>query len=256
MGPVLTSPASGNKRVAAAYAMYEAGATLEEVGQAFGVTRERVRQLFRQHGLPTRGVRGTYQMQRALTIRKYAERIKERFRALRDVDLVAQELELPRSLVATVVTDSFTPAQRRKRKATPKKYTDEELIGFLQIASQTLGGVLTAYGYTEYSREQATADGRPWPTHQTHALRFGSWRDALKAAGLAANRSSGIAGQRIFGDGHCIDALRAAARALERPPTAAEYEEFARTSNGAFPSQATVRHRLGKWYEALERAGL
>jgi hypothetical protein len=236
--------------------MYQGGATLEEVGRAFGISRERVRQIFRDHGLPVRSVKDAHALQRTRQSRQYANRIKGRFRDLRDVDAVAQELQLPKTLVAEVVDSAFTAAERRKPKHARKKYSDQELIEFLQGASTALGGVLSAHGYTHYARGQKTQDGRPWPTHQTHALRFGSWREAVKAAGLAANPSSPISGQTIFADGHCIDALRAAARALGRPPTADEYEEFARASNGALPSQATVRHRLGRWYQALERAGL
>jgi hypothetical protein len=236
--------------------MYENGATLEEVGRAFGISRERVRQIFREHGLPVRTVKDAHALQRARQSRQYANRIKDRFRDLRDVDAVVQELQLPRTLVVEIVDGAFTPAERRKPKQAKKKYSDEELLEFLQVASTALGGVLSAQGYTDYARAKRTQDGRPWPTHQTHALRFGSWREAVKAAGLAANPSSPIAGKTIFEDGHCIDALRAAARARGRPPTADEYEEFARASNGALPSQATVRHRLGRWYQALERAGL
>src|SRR5579875_2266732 len=127
--------------------------------------------------------------------------------------------------------------QRLRKKSTAMKNSSR----FLRAASMALGGVLSAHGYTDYARAQRTPDGRPWPTHQTHALRFGSWREAVTAAGLAANPSSPTAGQTIVEEGHCIDALRAAARARGRsPPTADEYEEFARASNGALPSQATV----------------
>ena len=236
--------------------MYERGATLEEVGRAFSISRERVRQIFRDHGLPVRSVKDSHRLRRARQSDEYASRVKDRFRQLRDVDAVAQDLELPRTLVAEMIEGAFAPAERRKPKNARKKYSDEELIEFLQTASSTLGGVLSAQGYTAFSRRRKTQDGRPWPTHQTHALRFGSWRAALEAARLAANPSSPIAGQTIFDEGHCIDAVRAAARALGRPPTADDYEEFARVSNGALPSQATVRHRLGRWYQALERAGL
>lgn len=251
-----TRSTPGHKRAAAAHAMYERGATLEAVGRTFGLSRERVRQIFRDHGLPVRSVSDTHALQRALQSGQHANRIKERYRELRDVDAVAQELGLPKTLVAEIVLDAFTPAERRKPKNAKKKYSNEELIEFLQAASNALGGVLSAQGYTDYARGRKTPDSRPWPTHQTHALRFGSWRAAVKAAGLAANPASPIAGQTIFEDGHCIDALRAAARALGRAPTADEYDEFARASHGALPSQATVRHRLGRWYQALERAGL
>lgn len=37
------------------YALYQDGATLEEVGADYGITRERVRQLFKKAGLQTRG---------------------------------------------------------------------------------------------------------------------------------------------------------------------------------------------------------
>ena len=251
-----TKSVAANRRAVEAHALYEAGATLEEVGRAFNITRERVRQIFREHGLPVRSVRDAHALQRSRQTQQHGERIKQRFLELRDVDAVAQDLDLPKALVAGIVRDGLTAAERRKPKLARKKYSDEELVRFLQSASAALGGVLSAQGFTEYARTRKTSDGRPWPTHQTHALRFGSWREAVIAAGLAANPSSPISGQTIFEDGHCIDALRAAARAVDRAPTADDYEEFARASNGALPSQATVRHRLGTWYEALARAGL
>jgi len=36
------------------HALYRQGATLEEVGEQYGITRERVRQLFKEAGLATR----------------------------------------------------------------------------------------------------------------------------------------------------------------------------------------------------------
>jgi len=251
-----TSTRSRAERTAAAYAMYESGATLEEVGRAFGVSRERVRQIFRDNGLLVRGLRDAYAVKRARQAREYEARIRERFRRLRDVDAVASDLGVPRTLVASIIQESFSESERRRPRSVRNRYTNAELIEFLREASVELGGVLSAQGYTDYARGKMTRDGRRWPTHQTHAKRFGSWRAALKAAGLAANPPSPIAGQTIFHDGHCIDALRAAARKLGRAPTAEEYGTFARASGGALPSQATIRNRLGRWNDALARAGL
>lgn len=254
---LLSGPSqAAEERAAAAHAMYEKGATLEEVGRAFGISRERVRQIFRDRGLPIRSVKESYALLRVRQSSQYASRIKGSYRRLRDVNAVARELRLPRTLVAEIVAATFTHAERRKPKTAPKKYTDDELIEFLQAASTAMGGVLSAQSYTAFARGQKTSDGRPWPTHQTHALRFGSWRAAVKAAGLTANPTSPIAGQTIFEEGHCIDALRAAARTLGRAPTADEYDDFARASKGALPSQATVRHRFGSWSHALECADL
>jgi DNA-directed RNA polymerase sigma subunit (sigma70/sigma32) len=41
-------------RVREMHSLYQQGATLEEVGELYGITRERVRQLFKEADLPTR----------------------------------------------------------------------------------------------------------------------------------------------------------------------------------------------------------
>ena len=130
----------------AAHAMYEAGATLEEVGRAFGISRERVRQIFRDHGLPVRSVKDSSALHRARQSRQYSSLIKDRFREVCDVGVVAHELQLPKTLVAEIVENAFTPAERRKPKNARKKYSHDELIEFLRAASAALGGVLSAQG--------------------------------------------------------------------------------------------------------------
>jgi hypothetical protein len=148
-------------------------------------------------------------------------------------------------------------SERRARRKKPSQiYSETELIEFLQIASQTLGGVLTTAAYTEFARTRKTSDGRRWPTHQTHFKRFGSWRKALAAAGLAANPTSAISGKTLFQTEHCIDAVRAVSREIGKVPTASAYDAAARRSGGALPSQATVRNRCGTWNDVLRMAGL
>jgi Homing endonuclease associated repeat len=122
--------------------------------------------------------------------------------------------------------------------------------------SQALGGVLASEVYDEYASTRRFRDGRPWPTRQTHILRYGSWRKAMHAAGLTANPSSPITGKRLFEVGHCVDAVRHVSRDLGKVPTAAEYEQVASDCGGALPSLATVRNRCGTWSHALQLAGL
>jgi hypothetical protein len=142
------------------------------------------------------------------------------------------------------------------RSRIEKKYDDDELLQILREASEVVGGILTASAYDRFARDRAFADGRPYPTHQTHSHRFGSWRKALLGAGLCANPSSPIAGQRIFDQGHCIDALRHASREVGKVPTVSAYESMAVASRGALPSAATIRVRCGSWTQALRMAGL
>ncbi|HWN72683.1 MAG TPA: hypothetical protein VNN15_02620 [Solirubrobacterales bacterium] len=137
-----------------------------------------------------------------------------------------------------------------------KKYSDDELLRILREANEALGGILTSDGYNDFARGRTFPDGRPWPTHQTHFHRFGSWRKALLAAGLAANPSSAIAGQRIFDQSHCLDAIRHAHRELGETPSISDYEAISKASNGALPSAATVRNRCGSWSQAVHLAQL
>lgn len=214
-------------RVAEMYAKYGNGASLREVGQEFGLTGERVRQLFLENGLKTRS----------------RLEVKARDRAAREAARKAEQEE-----------------KRRRRRAAAKwiekKYSDEELLQVLREANDSIGGILTTVDYSDFAKDRTLPDGRPWPTHQTHFHRFGSWRQALHAAGLAANPSSAIAGQRIFDQSHCIDAIRHVHREIGVVPSLTEYETAARASNGALPSGATVRNRCGSWSKALQMSEL
>jgi hypothetical protein len=134
------------------------------------------------------------------------------------------------------------------------KYADVEILNCLRDASDRTGGVLTGDDYEGVSRQSQLADGRQWPGKQTAILRFGSWRDALQAAGLAYNKSSGIRGKRLFEREQCIDAVLEVARSVGRLPTHAQYDAYARKMGGALPSSSTIRHRLGGWTDALRAA--
>lgn len=236
--------------------LYDAGGTLGVVAEQFGISRERVRQLFRAHGLPTRSKAEAAALRRKHLVNEHREQIFELIDAGVAPNEIAERLRISPQLVRDTLQDDPTrrrvAAFRRTAKTRPKpRYSDEEIIECLRTASVELGGVLTTAEYTNYARTRRFPDGRPWPLHQTPFLRFGSWRDALQRAGLEANPASAIAGQRLFTREHCIDAILEVERQLDHPPTAAEYERAAVASNGILPSLATVRHRCGGWQEAL-----
>lgn len=251
----------GGERAAAIFADYSSGATLQEIGERYGVSRERVRQILKAHGYPVRSVKEAAALRRA-SERAMAPQIAALCDELGDPRKVADRLGVSYATVQEVLglkaADDSQPAsaQRRKLGKTQKLYTNEELLECLKMASGQLGGVLTTSAYSKFIRGRTLSNGRPWPSNQSLQLRFGSWREALQQAGLRANPTSAIAGQRIFEIGHCVDAVRHVARELGHSPTAAEYERIARASQGGLPSVATVRHRLGGWLDALRAAGL
>jgi hypothetical protein len=236
--------------------LYNTGASLAEVAERFGLTRERVRQLFGAHHLPTRSTAETAALRRKLLMNDHRQQIFDLIDAGVAPRDIAERLAIPPQLVREALHDDPSrrrlAAFRRTTKKRPKqRYTSDELIECLRTASVELGGVLTTADYTGLARTRAFPDGRPWPTHQTPVLRFGSWRAALQRAGLEANPPSAIAGQRLFTTELCVDAILEVERDLGYPPTAAAYERAAAASNGVLPSLATVRHRCGSWQEAL-----
>jgi Homing endonuclease associated repeat len=211
-----------DQRVEEMHVLYRAGRSLRAVGAEFGISAERVRQLFRENDLGTRSP-------------DEGKAMRKRQREKRK-DNVAEKTSRPPAAWIS------------------KKYTDEELLEVLRKTSEALGGVLTTLAYNEYAAGRSFPDGRPWPSHQTHFHRFGSWRQSLLSAGLAANPSSAISGQRIFDRGQCIDAIRHVGRELGHPPSLRQYETLARKSNGGLPSGATVRNRCGSWSAAVRLA--
>ena len=238
------------------YELYAQGATLKEIGARFDLTRERVRQILQSAGFSTRSTSQTIAMQRASQVEERHEEICAAFLEYRDMSEVARQLNVSHKVVKKVVESHLPVSEYRRRKAMPQRYSDDELTAFLREASTTSAKVVTMKVYTEYAEGKKTADGRAWPTHQTFAKRFGSWRGALQAAGLKANRPAPMTGNLRYGEAECVEAIHAAARALGKVPTAAEYFTFAKDSEGAFPSQATIRNHCGTWFEALAKAGM
>ena len=237
--------------------LYVSGATLEEIGTRFGVSRERVRQIFREAELPVRSTAETHALRHDRLLRERGEEICAAFSESKDAEEVSRRLEVPRVAVEEIIKRHFPPTERRRRRrATAPRYPTEELIACLQEAGAAARGALTTGEYGAYAKGRQTENGRPWPSDQTYVNRFGSWRAALLQAGLPVNPRAPRPPKRKFSDQDCIQALRDAARALGKAPTAAEYDAFVKASKKSLPGPGTVRKRCGTWYEALSKACL
>lgn len=252
------SPArSSNKRAREMYDLYTTGATLGQVGDRFGLTAERVRQIFLEADLHIRSLAETHALRHERLIREKGDDIATAFAACQDTNEVARQLDVPQSLVKEIV-NSRLPAHKRHRprKPTPPKYPTDEMMAFLREAATTANGQLSLGEYRRYAEDRRTSDGRTWPSIHTYISRFGSWRKALKQAGLPVNRHAPEGPKPRFSEEDCIEALREAARRLGQAPTLTAYDQLARTSAGRLPGALTVKHRLGSWHSALTRANL
>lgn len=76
---------------------------------------------------------------------------------------------------------------------------------------------------------------------------FGSWNDALVAAGIPVNRATGSGGRRQWSDEEILEALREADRAGE--PTSAPFRTGRR-----LPWMGTIERRFGSWRAAKSLA--
>ena len=121
---------------------------------------------------------------------------------------------------------------------------------------------LTASRYDEVRRTVLESLGATsakgatiWPpTSQTAVQRFGSWNEALKAAGLATNRIGRAKGQLRFDADAYASAIAAFVADCESRGTAATYKaytEYAAEHKGEVPSAAAVRKFYGSWNSAL-----
>lgn len=93
------------------------------------------------------------------------------------------------------------------------------------------------------------------PTSQTAVQRFGSWNEALTAAGLATSKVGRAKGQLRFNKEEYDAAIRTFVehcQSREVNPTYLEYGAFAAERKGDVPSSAAVRKFYGSWVKALD----
>lgn len=210
------------------YALYEQGVSLHAVGERFGTSTELTRLIFARAGLKSRTREETSTLKRKADLQRAeetADAIVDRFSRVKDLSLTASELEISEQKVRSVLRDRLS--EHEYRAAIPKqerepRYTEAELIGFLQKASAEITEPLSMAFYEKFADSQRAAEGRPWPNHQTYGNRFGSWREALLRAGLSANATTPAAGVRVFDADQCIDAVRGACHTLGKIPSAQE----------------------------------
>lgn len=240
-----------NANVKKMAAMYESGKSLREVGKAFGVSGESVRQLFAANGVERRprGYRaGPSAATRRAVANDYLEGVPR--------EDVAAAYGLSVALVGRIISELLTPdelRERRRRNASrrnaPREYADWELVEALTACASDLGPKFTAEDYAKWRREQKAA----YPSLQlfnqrrpTYSPKDGaSWNGWRKIAGLPVASAGSQPGHSRRYDAEAIyGALDEVAATTGSFPTVAEYEK--RRPEGA-PSAATVRLRYGRW---------
>jgi DNA-binding transcriptional regulator LsrR (DeoR family) len=85
------------------YGLYMDGSTLEEVGKRFHVSRQRVFQVFQEHGFPTRTAVETHALRRERVFREHGKTAWALFSETEDIAAIAGQLGITRAAVRDII---------------------------------------------------------------------------------------------------------------------------------------------------------
>lgn len=229
---------------------YQSGKTLKQVATLHGITSERVRQILRSHNIKRRSPdqrRSNAYQTWALT---HGDTIVAQMRATGSVRQAINDLATnhPKSWLRRLAQERITPNERLQHRRGPA-YTDTELLECLR--AKAINGHLSGKDYDE---KRLPGD----PALATYVLRFGSWTDACKKAGLNAHLRSKTP-KRRWTEMDMLDAVRRYAQDAEsqgRMPTVIGYDAWRKDQSDSLPSFSTIRIQSGRnWLDLLKAVG-
>ena len=222
-----------------------AGLTLQTVGDLYGVSRERVRQIAGSQGVNIRQLREEAKQQQDRRRRRVERHIYAA--SLTHPELTIEELaEWAESDEATV-----RKALGHRRAVHEVSYndwsvgvTDEELIdGLQQWAAES--SVHTGDSFTEWALEHGL------PSKQIPTMRFGGWNNALRRAGLHHLVQDRGGPRPTMPDEVLWAAVLQFFRDDVEKYTYQGYEQYWKSRG--LPSTSTIRARLGSWSDVKAR---
>ena len=223
-----------------------AGLTLQELGDLFGVSRERIRQIAKERGVSTKKLREE-QRERAMHRRQtLARHIHET--SLAHPELTVAELaewhETDESTVRAALKHRLAVHEARPYSGDTDRTSDDALL----TALATWGAQTTTHTSDDYT---AWAIAHGYPGKQTPMNRFGGWNNALLLAGLGEHvQDRGGPRPQISDETMWASVLQFYRDDLPSY-SFGSYNDYARRTG--LPSGAAVRIRLGSWSQIHER---
>lgn len=234
-----------SERVLEMHATYmDSDKSLREVGELYGISYERVRQLFAEYELPKRE-RSVAAARRDAQTQEADDRQDEiiaLYQELGSITDVAQAIELPIAAVRDVV-NAYPLREAYRKHGEVTTYTDDEIIFAIQKAAALVGEPLSRNAY------QALAPDHKLPAHYTIERHFETWYAACEAAGVETFAQRGPRDSSIQRE-DCSVALIACAAEIGHVPSYSEYNRWA-SGNDEAPSGSTVRKKFPNWKSAV-----
>jgi hypothetical protein len=237
-------------------AMYVAGKTLQEIGDAYGVTRERVRQVLSKQEVSRRKPLDQARRTHDASVEANRGIILRLFKEKRNIkDTVAA---FSGAIPARVVREVLAPVAHTQvltRKNSDKDFSDDQIAAAIIEAEQL--GFTSVISYGAW-REAQAKEGRRVPSVATITVRHGSWSSARRVAGARIVTKRMSPSCQVFTDEQIqesVDRFVAAVVQVGSTPTTRRYDEWSRKV-GNVPLLSTVRARTGKSWSSLTRESL
>jgi hypothetical protein len=225
------------------------GATLAEAGRAYGIGRERVRQILRAVGVEVSALpdRGDSRRKRRLAHRRtLAPAMEAMWRSGMTYAEIANEIQMPAKAVRQLIRERV-PDEQRTRRAVEirrgRRLPDDAMIKALRDAATKLGRTPGRAAYDRL-RSEGSVKG---PSGDAIAYRWGSWAMGCEAAELDPNPRPPHLGLPTYSEDVYRAALRRVAEHLGHAPTQAQYRAARRDGE---PSVHAVNLRYGGWLNA------
>lgn len=237
-----------DERVSAMVARLEAGETLQEVSEDYGITRERVRQL--TTSIVDRDKQKAARQTSAFAmIDQFKDEIIEEWLNGKKPNEIAQEMGLTLIHVRTRLKewrgemDEFAIRRRMSPGwGSVRIYSDAECISIIQFIAEQENRTPSLTDYANW-REQFP----DWPSTATMVHR--GWNELVKQAGfMPYTRPKGM-GIRTFSNEDIFSSLRHVRGMISHFPSVAEYDQHRLDGT---PTSTTIRHRFRSWFRALE----
>lgn len=232
------------------------GETLDEIGSAHGVTRERIRQLLKKYGGPSsEQVRDLRAAEALVAQRGHEVAVAAQIRDALDLHgpMTAAEVGDATELDAGEVSKYWPKELAHLRLYAPgtneNRWTDEAILNAMREAA------LYEFPLTTNAYADLVSQGQiKGPSMPRIWQRFGSWTVACEAAGVVAGQTMRPHYESRWSDDDLVQIVRRYLLDPDAPNSAHRFDEWKRVSAPDGPSFQTVRKRFGSWTEAKRRA--
>lgn len=230
------------------------GKTLGEIGEIFGVTRQRVQQILSKVGGPTRqeieSLRETIKVERSDDIKWRAMEMNRTDPSL-TLQQVAEVLNVPSTDLGRLLFANERILFAKPARTVKLTWSDEEIMRSLKEAA-TLEFPLTAAAYSRLI-DDGFIKG---PSVARICQRFRSWQAACDVADVEAGRRTRPLNLSRWTDDDLLAAVIRYLKLSESTGSVSDYDAWASDQDDV-PSMGTLRNRLGTWNEirrtAIER---